>query len=79
MHIKFNDKEHDNKISKLVESFKDKQIFEDASELVQVSGSASEVTKCDDAPEVPETDAPSRAQLDDEDSEEVYDGLEGAI
>jgi hypothetical protein len=74
--IKFDDKEPDNKMLELVESFADIQISEDASEPLQVSGSAYEVSEPDGAPEVLEDDVPHETHPYDEDFEEAHDGLE---
>ena len=42
-HVKFDDKESDNKMLELVETFADIQVSEDALEPIQASGSGSKV------------------------------------
>jgi len=76
IHIKFDDKEPNNKMLELVESFADIQIFEDASEPIQAFVSASEVSEPDGVPELLEDDVPHKVHPYDEDSEEARDGLE---
>lgn len=73
IHIKFDDKEPDSKISKLVESFLE---FHASEDTLEVGG--LEVTKPSEA-DVLEVDPTSKAHPEKKASEEAHDGSQEAI
>lgn len=76
IHIKFDDKESDNKKSEKVESFIEIRISKDVSEPVQASRQASEASEPGGASNELEADVPFEANPYDEDFEASHDGSE---
>jgi hypothetical protein len=74
IHIKFDNKEPDNKMSKLVEKFGEIQITEDAS----TPEHAFEASKRVSASDGPKVGVPYETHSDEVDSEEVRDGSKEA-